>query len=209
MGFVKDRNRQNRPAIATNLNKRLNVLQSFIEDPRNSIRKVAQQHDIKILKKEKFHPYKIHLPQELFELAGTYIIELKSNQTITRPIILREHLEVDRIYSTVDIVKELNINHKTVLGHLEFFFCESLLKRNKLKELSWEVLMHPPYNPYLASADYHLFRSLQNSFNGVNLISKEACENHLSRFFIEKSQKFCTDGIIALLLYTLSLIEKW
>ena len=46
MGFVKDRNRQNRPAIATNLNKRLIVLQSFIEDPRNSIRKVAQQHDI-------------------------------------------------------------------------------------------------------------------------------------------------------------------
>ncbi|XP_018315540.1 uncharacterized protein [Mycetomoellerius zeteki] len=79
-GFVKDRNRQDRPAIATNPDKRLNVLQSFIEDPRNSIRKVAQQHDIdpmsihKILNKEKFHPYKIHLAQELykaiFELTG-------------------------------------------------------------------------------------------------------------------------------------------
>ncbi|KYQ50729.1 hypothetical protein ALC60_10189, partial [Trachymyrmex zeteki] len=73
MGFVKDRNRQDRPAIATNPDKRLNVLQSFIEDPRNSIRKVAQQHDIdpmsvhKILKKEKFYSYKIHLAQELYE----------------------------------------------------------------------------------------------------------------------------------------------
>ncbi|KYN28356.1 hypothetical protein ALC57_02225 [Trachymyrmex cornetzi] len=72
-GFVKDRNRQGRPAIATNPDKRLNVLQSFIEDPRNSVHKVAQQHDInpmsvhKILKKEKFHPYKIHLAQELCE----------------------------------------------------------------------------------------------------------------------------------------------
>ena len=46
MGFVKDRNRQGRLAIATNPDKRLNVLQSFIEDPRNSIRKIAQQHDI-------------------------------------------------------------------------------------------------------------------------------------------------------------------
>ncbi|XP_018373143.1 PREDICTED: uncharacterized protein LOC108767664 [Trachymyrmex cornetzi] len=72
-GFVKDRNRQGRTAIATNPNKRLNVLHSFIEDPRKSVRKVAQQHDInpmsvhKIPKKEKFHPYKIHLAQKLCE----------------------------------------------------------------------------------------------------------------------------------------------
>ncbi|XP_018312290.1 uncharacterized protein [Mycetomoellerius zeteki] len=46
MGFVKDRNRQGRPEIVTYPDKRLNVLQSFIEDPRNSIRKVGQQHDI-------------------------------------------------------------------------------------------------------------------------------------------------------------------
>jgi len=38
--------------------------------------------------------------------------------------------------------------------------------------------------------------------NGVNLTSKETCENHLSRFFVQKSQKFYFDGIIAL-------SEKW
>ena len=65
----------------TNSDKRLNVLQSFIEDPHNSIRKVAQQHDInpmsvhKILKKEKFHPYKIHLTQELCENYFDHRIE--------------------------------------------------------------------------------------------------------------------------------------
>jgi len=64
-------------------------------------------------------------------------------------------------------------------------------------EKTWKVLMHPPYNPDLAPSDYHLFRSLQNSLNGVKLTSKES-ENHLLQFFTQKSQKFYIDGIIVL-----------
>ncbi|KAG5323460.1 SETMR methyltransferase, partial [Acromyrmex heyeri] len=52
------------------------------------------------------------------------------------------------------------------------------ITRQKLRELGWEVLMHPPYSGLTALSDYHLFRSLQNSLNGVKLASKEACENH-------------------------------
>ena len=58
----------------------------------------------------------------------------------------------------------------------------SLMTRQKLRELGWEVLMHPPYSPDIAPSDYHLFRSLQNSLNDVKLASKEACENHLKQF---------------------------
>ncbi|GBP31585.1 Tubulin polyglutamylase TTLL6 [Eumeta japonica] len=36
-----------------------------------------------------------------------------------------------------------------------------------LKEFGWKVLMHPTYNPDLASSDFHLFRSLQNSLRRV------------------------------------------
>jgi len=43
-----------------------------------------------------------------------------------------------------------------------------------------------------------LFRSLQNSLNGVKLASKEACENHLKQFFGQKPQKFYRDEILAL-----------
>ena len=70
-------------------------------------------------------------------------------------------------------------------------------------ERTWlEVLMHPPYSSDLASSDYHLFRVPQNSLNGVKLVSKEACENHMSQFFDQKPQKFYSDGIMAL-------PEKW
>ncbi|KAG5308006.1 SETMR methyltransferase, partial [Acromyrmex insinuator] len=74
----------------------------------------------------------------------------------------------------------------------------SLITQQKLRELGWEVLMHPPYSPDIAPSDYHLFRSLQNSLNGVKLASKETCENHLKQFFDQKPQKFYRDGIIGL-----------
>jgi len=32
--------------------------------------------------------------------------------------------------------------------------------RQKLKELGWEVLIHPPYSPNLTPSNYHLFWSL-------------------------------------------------
>ena len=78
----------------------------------------------------------------------------------------------------------------------------SLVTRQKLKKLGWEVVMHPPYSPDLAPSDYHLFRSLKNSLNGVKLVSKEACENHFVQFFAQTPQKFYSNGIMIL-------PEKW
>ena len=39
----------------------------------------------------------------------------------------------------------------------------SLMTRQKLSHLGWEVLNHPPYSPGIAPLDFHLFLSLQNS----------------------------------------------
>lgn len=72
-GTVKDRARSSRPKEATNDEKSLSILQSFVEDPNVSLRRVALAQDVslgsasKIMKMNKWHPYKIHLYQELFE----------------------------------------------------------------------------------------------------------------------------------------------
>ena len=39
-------------------------------------------------------------------------------------------------------------------------------KRVVASQLGWEVLIHPPYSLDIASLDFHLFRSSQNSLNG-------------------------------------------
>jgi len=33
----------------------------------------------------------------------------------------------------------------------------SLVTRQKLMELGWELMLHPPYSPDLAPSDYYLF----------------------------------------------------
>lgn len=71
-GSVKNRPKTGRPAT-TNEEKALDVLQSFVENPQTSVRRTAQEHEInpmsvhKILKQNKFRPYKILLVHELNE----------------------------------------------------------------------------------------------------------------------------------------------
>ena len=78
----------------------------------------------------------------------------------------------------------------------------SLMTRQKLLQLGWEVLIHPPYSPDIAPSDFHLFRSLQNSFNGKYFNSLEDCKWHLEQFFDQKDKRFWEDGIM-------KLPEKW
>lgn len=72
-GSVKDRPRSGRSKTATNEDKSLEVLQSFVEDPHTSINRVSQENEIsfgsvhKILKLNKWHPFKMSLVHELSE----------------------------------------------------------------------------------------------------------------------------------------------
>ena len=52
----------------------------------------------------------------------------------------------------------------------------SLVTRQKLRELGWEILLHPPYSPDLAPSDYHLFLSMANELGSRKLATSEYCE---------------------------------
>ena len=72
----------------------------------------------------------------------------------------------------------------------------SLMTRQNLLQLGWEVLIHPLYSPDIAPSDFHLFLSLQNFLNGKNFSSLEDCKRHLEQFFAQEDKKFWEDGII-------------
>ena len=78
----------------------------------------------------------------------------------------------------------------------------SLMTRQKLLQLGWEVLIHLPYSPDIAPSDFHLFWSLQSSLNAKNFNSLEDCKRNLEQFFAQKGKKFWEDGIM-------KLPEKW
>ena len=118
------------------------------------------------------------------------------NSTLCRQQLMRLKQAIKKKRPELINKKGIVFHHDNARPH------KSSVTRQKLRELRWEVLMHPPYSPALAPYDYHLFRSLKNSLNGVQLASREACENSLVQFFAQKSQKFYSDGIMIL-------SEKW
>ncbi|GFW37062.1 histone-lysine N-methyltransferase SETMAR [Trichonephila clavipes] len=74
----------------------------------------------------------------------------------------------------------------------------SVVTRQNLWELGWEVLMHPPYSPDLAPSDYPLFLALQNFLSDKKLGSREDCENRLLDVFTNNGQDFHEKGIMKL-----------
>ena len=63
------------------------------------------------------------------------------------------------------------------------------MTRQKLLQLSWEVLIHLSDSPDIAPPDCHLFQSLQNSLNGKKLNSLENYKRHMELFFAQKDKK--------------------
>lgn len=107
--------------------------------------------------------------------------------------------QLERLNQAMKKIRPDLVNRKSVVFHHDNARPHtSLMTRKKLKDLNWEVLMHPAYSPDLAPSDYHLFRDMQNFFNGLSMTSREDCKKYLVQFFDQKSQKFYSDGIMAL-----------
>ena len=75
------------------------------------------------------------------------------------------------------------------------------MTRQKLLQLGWEVLIHPPCSPDIAPSDFHLglykILLMEKDFNSL-----QDCKRHLEQFFAQKDKKFWDDGIM-------KLPEKW
>jgi len=74
--------------------------------------------------------------------------------------------------------------------------------REKLLELGWTTLVHPPYSPDLAPTDYHLFLSLANHLREKKFDDEHDLKTDIGNFFNQKSHEFYRRGIF-------SLPERW
>ncbi|GFT73134.1 histone-lysine N-methyltransferase SETMAR [Trichonephila clavipes] len=83
----------------------------------------------------------------------------------------------------------------------------SVVTRQNLLELGWEVLMHPPYRPDLAPSDYHLFLVFESFLSYKKLESREDCENRLLDDFSNKGRDIYERGIMKLPLKWLQIIQ--
>ncbi|GFU02872.1 mariner Mos1 transposase [Trichonephila clavipes] len=113
-------------------------------------------------------------------------------QTVAKPGLKAKKLKIDQKQPEL-------ANRRGVVFHQDNAMLHtSVVTRQKLWELGWEVLMHLSYNLDLAPSDYHLFLALQNFLSDKKLGSREDCENRLLEFFANKNQDFYERGIMKL-----------
>jgi [histone H3]-lysine36 N-dimethyltransferase SETMAR len=70
--------------------------------------------------------------------------------------------------------------------------------REKIMQLGWELLPHPPYSPDLSPSGYHLFLSLDNHMRGKEFRNVMDLKMEVSQFFDNKNDAFYKNGIFKL-----------
>uniref|UniRef100_A0AC11CZU8 Uncharacterized protein n=5 Tax=Ovis aries TaxID=9940 RepID=A0AC11CZU8_SHEEP len=150
--------------------------------------------------KASLHPKRVMLCIWWDWMGVLYYELLPENQSINSK---KYCSQLDQLKAALNEKRPESVNRKCIIFHQDNARPHvSLMTRQKLLQLGWELLIPPPYSPDIAPSDYHLFRSLQNSLNGKNFSSLEDCKRHLEQFFAQKDKKFWEDGIM-------KLPEKW
>jgi histone-lysine N-methyltransferase SETMAR len=64
----------------------------------------------------------------------------------------------------------------------------------KLNELGYETLPHPPYSPDLSTTDYHFFKHLDNLLWEKVFNNQDAAENAFREFIDSRTTEFYASG---------------
>ena len=132
-----------------------------------------------ITPKAGLHPKKVMLCMWWDWKGVLYYELLPENQTIHSN---KYCSQLDQLKAALDKKRLELVNRKCIIFHQDNTKLRvSLMTRQKLLQLGWEVLIHLPYSPDIAPPDFHLFWSLQNSLNGKSFSSLEDCKRHLEQ----------------------------
>lgn len=79
---------------------------------------------------------------------------------------------------------------------------KSKMTQAALDRLGFNSIPHPPYSPDISPCDYHIFRSLQDHFDGTNFKTREEVEAELKSWIDSKQDEFWKRGVD-------TLTERW
>jgi len=68
----------------------------------------------------------------------------------------------------------------------------------KIENMGWEVLLHPPFSPDLAPSDYHLFGFMKNQMRGQYYETKEALQTAVRQCLWAAGTELYCKGIFKL-----------
>ena len=122
-----------------------------------------------------------------------YFELLKPGETVTADRYSQQLSEVDEVLRRRGVdpvtVRYLQDNARPHIAKIT---------QQKIEEIGWHVLPHPPYSPDLAPSDYHLFRSMQHSLAHKKFHGLDDIKIWVSNFFDSKPNEFFADEIHSL-----------
>lgn len=125
---------------------------------------------------------------------------LKMGETINADMYCEQ---LSRLAAVLKLKRPALVNRERIIFHQDNAKPHTAKKTiQKLHELKWELMSHPPYSPDCAPSDYYLFRSLSTFLSGKSFSEMDVMKSELERFFAEKSLQFYKEGIQ-------SLVERW
>ena len=99
--------------------------------------------------------------------------------------------QLDQLTAGLNQKRPELVNRKRIIFHQDNVRLHvSLMTRQKLLQLGWEVLIHPPYSPDIAPSDFHLFWFLQNPLNGKNVNSLNTVKETWNSSLLKKVKSF-------------------
>ena len=99
--------------------------------------------------------------------------------------------QLDQLKAALDKKRPELVNRKHILFHQDNARPHvSLMTRQKLLQLGWEVLIHLPHSSDTAPSDFHLFRPLQNSLNRKNVNSWKTIKGTWNSSLLKKIKSF-------------------
>jgi histone-lysine N-methyltransferase SETMAR len=127
-------------------------------------------------------------------MEGIYLYDLlRPNKTINSAVYCQQ---LDRVNECLKEKRPHLVNRKGIVFHQNNARPHvSKMMQQKLKELNWEILDHPPYSPDLAPSDYHLFRSLQKHLINKKSERFEEVNFAILAYFESKPISFYKAGI--------------
>ncbi|KOC63620.1 Histone-lysine N-methyltransferase SETMAR [Habropoda laboriosa] len=131
---------------------------------------------------------------------------LKSGEAVTAvkccPEIDKMHKKLKDLCPILVNLKGPILSHDNVRPHV------SQITVQKLNELGYETLPHPPYSPDLSPTYYHLFNHLENFLREKNFKTQAAAENAFEEFIYSRTPEFYNTGIKALVLRWQKCVES-
>ena len=129
-----------------------------------------------------------------WDVCGVIMMELlPPNTTVMKELYCEQLDRLDtKIKELRPQIDKVRYHHDNAPAH------RAKMTSEKLANLGWEVLPHPPYSPDLAPTDFHLFRALQNHIANMQFNHTDHIITELETFFKEKPQSFYAHGIESL-----------